>query len=125
MTDLKSVRFVGGFAMAGNVAPEEYKAARPDPLAPFAKHVIGHMNDDHSDATAAMVQYYAGVECTDAKIVGMDRLGLTVKATLALAGGGGVESACTVPKEVTERKMVKDIIVEMTQASTKAVAGTK
>jgi|MDTB01.1.fsa_nt_gb putative heme iron utilization protein len=125
MTELKSVRFVGGFAMAGNVTPEEYKAAQPDPLAPFAGHVIGHMNDDHSDATAAMVKHYVGVDCTDAKIVGMDRLGLTVKATLTLAGGGVTKVRVPFPREVTERKMVKDVIVEMTQASASAVAGTE
>ena len=122
MVDLKSVRFVGGFAMAGNVTPEEYKAAKPDPLAGFASHVIGHMNNDHSDSTVAMVKHYVGVDCTDAKIVGMDRLGLTVKATLTLAGGGVTKVRVPFPNEVTERKMVKDVIVQITQASASAMS---
>lgn len=117
MTELKAVRFVGGFAMAGSVTAEEYKEAKPDPLAGFAKHVMGHMNDDHSDATVAMVKHYVGVDCTDADIVAMDRLGITVKATLTMAGGGQTKVRLPFPREVTERKDVKNVIVEMTQAS--------
>lgn len=117
MTDLKAVRFVGGFAMAGSVTTEEYKKAKPDPLAGFAKHVMGHMNDDHSDSTVAMVKHYVGVEATAAKIVSMDRLGMTVKATLTMAGGGETKIRLPFPREVTERKDVKNVIVEMTQAS--------
>jgi hypothetical protein len=40
MKSLHSVRFVGGFAMAGSVTPEQYSAAKPDPIAPFAPHVM-------------------------------------------------------------------------------------
>jgi hypothetical protein len=40
MKTLHSVRFVGGFAMAGSVTPEQYQAAKPDPIAPFAPHVM-------------------------------------------------------------------------------------
>jgi putative heme iron utilization protein len=117
MTDLKAVRFVGGFAMAGSVTPEEYSKAKPDPLAPFAKHVMSHMNDDHSESTVAMVKHYVGVDCTGANIVSMDRLGMTVRATLTMAGGGETKIRLPFPREVTERKDVKSVIVEMTQAS--------
>lgn len=117
MTDLKAVRFVGGFAMAGSVTTEDYKKAQPDPLAGFAKNVMGHMNDDHSDSTVAMVKHYVGVEATAAKIVAMDRLGMTVRATLTMAGGGETKIRLPFPREVTERKDVKNVIVEMTQAS--------
>lgn len=78
MESLQTVRFIGGFAMAGSITPEEYTKAKPDPLAAFADHVIGHMNDDHSDATVAMVQHYAKVPCSEATITSVDRLGMTV-----------------------------------------------
>ena len=45
MTSLQTVRYVGGFAMAGSVTPEQYEAAAPDPIAAFASPVIKHMND--------------------------------------------------------------------------------
>ena len=116
MTDLKAVRFVGGFAMAGSITPEEYKAASPDPLASFAGHVMAHMNDDHSDSTAQMIKHYIGLDASECQIVGMDRLGLTIKAKLNIAGGGYTKIRLPFPYEVTERKNVKEVIVEMTNA---------
>jgi len=80
------------------------------------------MNDDHSDSTVAIVKHYVGVDCTDANIVAMDRLGMTVKATLTLAGGGVSKVRVPFPRPVTERKAVKEMIVEMTQASAKALS---
>jgi hypothetical protein len=53
--------------------------AKADPIAPFASHVMGHMNEDHSDATLAMLKHFVGVPCSQAEIIGMDRLGMTVK----------------------------------------------
>ena len=61
MTSLLNVRYVGGFARAGTCSLEEYLAASPDPIAPFAGPVMTHMNDDHSDAIVAMVNHFAGV----------------------------------------------------------------
>ena len=78
MSSLLTVRFVGGFAMAGSVSPEDYISASPDPLANFATPVMNHMNEDHADSTADMVNHYIGIPVSDAKIVGLDRLGLTV-----------------------------------------------
>ncbi len=65
--------------MAGNVAPQDYLTAQADPLAPFAHFIINHMNEDHADATAAIVQHYAGVGCSEASIVSIDRYGMTVR----------------------------------------------
>mmetsp|Transcript_21468 Transcript_21468/g.35940 ORF Transcript_21468/g.35940 Transcript_21468/m.35940 type:complete len:132 (+) Transcript_21468:728-1123(+) len=117
MESLQAVRFVGGFAMAGDVSPADYMAARPDPLRQFATPVMSHMNDDHADAIIAMVQHYAGVPCTEASIVGLDRLGMTVKATIDVQGGVTSKVRLPFPEEVTERHEVKKAIVEMTKAS--------
>ncbi len=65
--------------MAGNVVPQDYLNAKADPLAPFAHFIINHMNEDHADATAAIVQHYAGVGCREASIVSIDRYGMTVR----------------------------------------------
>ena len=79
MTSLKTVRYVGGFAMAGSITPEQYTQAKPDVVAKFSSGVIKHMNDDHSDSTAAMVRYYMNIPCYGAEIISMDRLGMTVR----------------------------------------------
>jgi len=76
LTNIKSIRYVGGFARAGGVSPEEYAAAKPDPIAAFAGPVCWHMNDDHSDSTRVLVQHFVGVEVDEKpQLVGLDRLG--------------------------------------------------
>lgn len=67
-----------GFAMAGSVSPEEYFDAQVDPVASFAGPVMKHMNEDHAEATAAMVAHHTGLSCTSAAMVGIDRYGFTV-----------------------------------------------
>ena len=104
--------------MAGSVTPEEYEAASPDPIAKFAEPVMKHMNDDHSDSTMAMVTHYTGMKCSEASIVSLDSLGMTVKTKLEVAGGGYSKVRLEFPRPATERKMVKDILVEMTKAAT-------
>jgi Protein of unknown function (DUF2470) len=46
------------------------------------------MNDDHGANTISMVKHYVGVDCTEANIVSMDSLGMTVKAKLEIGAGG-------------------------------------
>merc|ERR1719502_2072501 len=121
MDSIQSIRYIGGFARAGSITSQDYLKAKADPIAAFASHVMNHMNDDHSDATSAIIKHYVGVPCKETTIVGMDSLGMTVKATMEF-GGGGV-SKIRVPWEggrVTERKAIKDVIVKMTQESAKA-----
>jgi putative heme iron utilization protein len=124
MVSLELIRYVGGFAMAGSVTPEDYIKARSDPIAAFSAPVMKHMNDDHADSTAAMVTHYAGVPCTSAEIVSMDRLGMTVKAKLEIAGGGMSKVRLPFPGgEVTDRKAIKEVLVAMTRASASAASG--
>lgn len=111
MNSIKSVRYVGGFARAGEITGEQYTEAKADPLTPFAARVISHMNEDHSDALMAMVQHYAGVPATSAEIVALDRLGITVKANLAIAGGSVNKVRLPFPREVVDRKAVKEVLV--------------
>jgi len=117
MDKLETVRFVGGFAMAGSVTAQEYSSSKPDPIAAFSTPVMKHMNDDHADSTVLMVKHYTGLVCSGAEIVSMDRLGMTVKAKLEVAGGGYTKVRLPYPRPVTERKAIKEVLVEMTKAS--------
>ena len=80
-----------------------------------------HMNDDHSSSTVAMVTHYAGVPCSEATIVSLDSLGMTVKAKLEVAGGSMSKVRLSFPRPALERKAVKEVLVEMTQASNAAM----
>lgn len=97
--------------MAGSVTAEQYETASADPLAPFAGPVMKHMNDDHSDSTVAMIKYYVGIPVSEATIVSLDKLGMTVKAKLEVAGGGYSKVRLPFPRLVTERKTVKEVLV--------------
>ena len=46
---------------AAQITAEEYAAAAPDPIHQFSGPVAGHMNEDHADATAAMIKHYVGI----------------------------------------------------------------
>jgi len=117
MDNIDNVRFIGGFARAGAITGEEYEKALVDPLASFADPVMNHMNEDHSDSTIAMIKHYVGIDVSDANIVGLDKLGMTVKAKLDSLGGGYSKIRLPFPREISERKAVKEVIVEMTKAS--------
>jgi len=116
MSELVGVRFIGGFARAGNVKPEDYLGASVDPIQAFATPVMGHMNGDHSGSTVAMVQHYVGLDQVEAAtLVGMDRLGMTVQVTRQ---GQTFKLRLPFPRPAEDRKDVKTLIVEMTKAST-------
>lgn len=120
---VESVRFVGGFARAGSFEGDEYYAAEPDPVAPFSAGVAGHMNADHSGSTAAMVEHYVGVGVEAAKISAVDSLGMDVVCERTPEGGDKPQSfKIRLPfvRKAEDRKMVKDIIVEMTRAAAAA-----
>ena len=130
--DVQAIRFVGGFARAGTVTSEEYYEASPDPIMAFGGHVAQHMNDDHMDSTIAMVEHYVpGLKADgyvkEAEITSVDSLGMFVKITrdpendTQLPGQPKqFKLRLPFPRKVTERKDVKTVIVEMTQASAPA-----
>ena len=117
MTKIASIRYVGGFARAGSITAEDYMTAQPDPLSAFAGPVMKHMNEDHSDSTIAMIKHYVGIPCAEAEIISLDKLGMTVKAKLGFANGEYSKIRLPFPRMVTERKAVKEVLVEMTKAS--------
>lgn len=114
MKDLVAVRFVGGFARAADIAPEDYLKAEPDPILKFSAPIAKHMNDDHSDSTSAMIKHYVGIEVDKSEITSVDSLGMTVKVTRS---GQAFKLRLPFPRPAVERKDVKDLIVQMTQES--------
>lgn len=115
MHNLRAVNFVGGFARAGSIAPEDFHAAVVDPIQAFAAPVMGHMNADHASSTMAMVQHYIGLpEVEKAELVQLDRLGFMVQVTRK---GQTFKLRLPFPRPATDRKDVKTLIVEMTKTS--------
>jgi len=79
--EVRSVRFVGGFAHMSWVRAEDYAAAEPDPLVPHAGRVVEHMNDDHAEALVTFCRVYGELPATTAaRMTAVDRYGFAVRA---------------------------------------------
>ena len=102
--------FVGGFAAMDWVNPEDYEAARPDPLADAAPGIMDHMNRDHPDALVILARVLAGAEAEEAAMVGVDRLGFKLR----LKGGGRFWTArIPFPREVRTAEDSRAVLIEM------------
>jgi putative heme iron utilization protein len=80
--EVANVRYVGGFGRMSWVTAADYAAAEPDPLLPVAQGILRHMNDDHADALLDYCRAFGRVEPSAAELVGVDRYGMDVLATL-------------------------------------------
>jgi putative heme iron utilization protein len=122
--EIEKIRFVGGFARAGSVTPEEYTASKPDPISAFGMKIAQHMNEDHQSSTIAMIAgAIPGLDVTEAIITSVDALGMYVKVKRTPRASDQPQEfklRLPFPRPAADRKDVKTIIVEMTQASAKA-----
>ena len=73
--EIEGVYFIGGFGVMGWIAPEEYAAALPDPLAEAAPELIREMNAHHPQALRRL----AGENPDDARVTAIDRLGFHLR----------------------------------------------
>lgn len=79
--EVVSIRYVGGFGRMSWVDAEGYASADPDPLAPHAAGIVGHMNADHAGAIVELCHAYAGrTDVTAARMTAVDRYGFEVVA---------------------------------------------
>ena len=119
MDEILDVSFVGGFARAGGVTPDEYVAASVDPCLAFAEPVMAHMNDDHGASLQQYVEVLVGTGPTKSAVMKrLDRFGFDVRIEDAASGSKGV---LRVPfdEEVTERGAIKTAIVQLSQKCAK------
>jgi hypothetical protein len=80
--DVAELYYVAGFGAMGWVDAEEYRQARPDPLADHAAGIIEHMNKDHADALVLYCRAFAATAADEATMTSVDRLGFRVRARI-------------------------------------------
>lgn len=115
--EIVDVYYVGGFGVMGWVAPSEYKAAKPDPLADAAAEIIQHMNTGHRDALVLIAGAFAGIEAEAATMTAVDRLGFHAR----LMTSDGVRGArIAFLREVANPAETRKVLVEMTAQARKA-----
>jgi putative heme iron utilization protein len=100
--EVANVRYVGGFGRMSWVTAEDYATAEPDPLLPVAAGILRHMNDDHADALADYCRVFGRVEPVSAELVGVDRYGMDVLATLAGEDKRAVRVHFSEPTDTTD-----------------------
>ena len=109
--EVVDVYFVGGFGVMGWVTAEDYISAQPDPLADFAAEIIEHMNADHADALVLLARAFASLECSEAAMTSVDRLGFQIRA-ITPEGPKGARIAF--PGEVKTLIEARNTLVAMT-----------
>jgi putative heme iron utilization protein len=77
--EVSEVYFIGGFGVMGWVSAEDYRNAKPDPLADAAAGIIQHMNADHADALVLIARRFAGGAADEAAMTAVDRLGFHLR----------------------------------------------
>jgi putative heme iron utilization protein len=108
--DVMDVYYVGGFGVMGWVSASEYSDGQPDPLADTAAAIIEHMNTDHGDALMLLARTFAGIECEEAAMTSVDRLGFHVR----LKTSDGMRSArIAFPREVGSAAEARNVLIEM------------
>jgi len=105
-----------GFARAGSITPEEYKAASPDKISKFGIHIDSPMNDDHHESTIGIIESQVpGINASEAVITSVDSTGgIFVKVARNPVGSEEKQTfkmRLPFPREAKDRKDVKEIMV--------------
>ena len=110
--DVIDVYYVGGFGVMGWVSAEEYRNARPDPLADAAAGILQHMNTDHGDSLILLARVFAGIASQEAAMTAVDRFGFRLR----LKTPEGMRGA-RIPflREVSNPADTRNVLIEMVQ----------
>jgi len=108
--EIEGVYFIGGFGVMGWISVEDYREARPDPLAGAAPGIIQHMNADHREALRLIARRFAGETADEATMTAVDRLGfhLMLKSGDRFSG-----RRIAFLREVTDTGEARSVLVEM------------
>jgi putative heme iron utilization protein len=110
--DVLDVYYVGGFGVMGWVPASDYTQAQSDPLADAAAGIIEHMNADHKDSLIELAKVFAGIECQEAAMTAVDRVGFHVRLKTP-EGMKGARIAFL--REVRDPGQARKVLVEMVQ----------
>ena len=97
------------------VTSDGYAGAEVDPLAEVGGGVVEHMNDDHRDANVMYVQVLAELpDATDAKMVGIDRYGVTLTAETP---SGPRMARVPFAEPLTDAEQARPAVIELLNAA--------
>ena len=111
--NIKSIRYIGGFASAHTIKPEDFISCNPDPHIDYSSHVMNHMNDDHANDLNYMIKHQTGLNVSDSMMVSLDRYGTYVRARVQIGLGGYSKIRLPWPQIVNTRFELKSVIMQM------------
>ena len=110
-------KYVGGFAAAHKIVPEEFLKVVSDPHVAYANVVMNHMNDDHANSLVDIVKHQCGLPVSNASMISFDRLGMFIRAHVEIANGGYTKVRIGWPTEINDRKTLKESIIGMARTA--------
>jgi len=82
--EVTALRYIGGYGRMSWVDAGDWQRADPDPIAPDAAAILGHMNEDHADALPMYCRAFTSIgEPTSAQMTHIDRLGFEMSVVSA------------------------------------------
>jgi putative heme iron utilization protein len=76
-----ALRYIGGYGRMSWVGVTDWRDAAADPIAPFQKRIIDHMNDDHADTMVLYCEQFTRATGLSAVVMtGVDRYGFEMSA---------------------------------------------
>lgn len=119
--EVESIRYIGGFGRMSWLAPADWLAATPDPLAASAEQIVAHMNADHAEAMADYCRAFSkATDISSATMTGVDRYGFEMSA-LTAEGPRPVRLAFGEP--VTTSDEARQALIAMLQAARAKLSG--
>jgi heme iron utilization protein len=112
------VRYVGGFGRMSWISIDDFRTGRPDPIAPFRDGICTHMNDDHRDSHAVLLNAQlrasadmdSGLLVSDAVMTSVDALGCDLDAE---TNRGRFPLRLAFPEPVSTPDQVRHSLVSM------------
>ncbi len=110
--DVEGVRYIGGYGRMSWVDVSDWTGSQSDPIAPRARGIIDHMNEDHRDSMVLFCQVFSkATDTTVATMTGVDRYGFEMSAETA-KGPRPVRLAFSAPISTSDeaRKEMVDLV---------------
>jgi putative heme iron utilization protein len=114
-------RWIGGFGPMSWLALTSWKDAEADPIAPHARRILEHMNEDHADALVLYCRAFSrATEVASATMTGVDRYGFEMQAETP---DGPRPIRVAYPEEATTPDAVRVQVVALVRQARQLLAG--
>jgi putative heme iron utilization protein len=121
--EVRSVRYIGGYGRMSWVEADQWRTAEPDPLAPHARRILEHMNQDHAEALILCCRAFSkATDASEVRMVSVDRYGFDMSVRTGL---GPRPVRVAFQAEVRDAAAARKELVALTQQARTLSLGTQ